>query len=315
MKLVFACASVGWVLAWGTPLAAQSPDPPSLNQACPPSTCGANCSNTPFVPTDCMTTPYGPARANVVLGNPLTSPNMLWCPGGRPYALCFFSGPPYATGNAGNGNKTLSCVLDPSTGIANCACQVYNSGSYYVDVNSILNRGAWYETRYVCGADGSRCKNMRDCDTNGQTKAGSAFACPVQVAPVCSYINSQGSGSASSWFYPQAGTADLVSTFSFRMSPPPPPAAPYTLGQTCCTGVYAGCMTAACKYPAGVSSLPDGNVVNCACPTWTGAYQIGQNQQTCQLTYPGLSYVWSAANSVTVTEQGTSCQPSPSTTK
>jgi hypothetical protein len=298
------------VLACAAPLGAQPPYPPSLNQPCPASTCGGDCMNTPFEPTDCMTTPYGPARANVVIGNPLESPNMLWCPGGRPYALCFFSGPPYATGKppapGQPPNNVLPCVFDEQKGVANCSCQVYNSGSYYVDINSILNRGVWYETRFVCGIDGSRCKNMRDCDSAGQTKAGSPVGCSLLVAPVCNYINSQGFEEPSWWFYPQAGTADLVSTFSFAMSPTAT-GGPYVLGTTSCTGQYAGCMTAPCKYPPGVKSLNDGDVVQCTCPVWTGAYQVGQNCQDCSLgSSGGNSYVWSAANSIVETCTGTS---------
>jgi hypothetical protein len=304
---------VSALLALAAPLAAQTtPYPPSLNQPCPqPPPCSGYCRNVPFEPTDCMTTPFGPARANVVIGNPLTSTNMLWCPGGRPYALCFFSGPPAATGKppapGQPPNNALPCTVDAQKGVANCACQVYNSGSYYVDINSILNLGAWYLTRQVCGADGSRCKNMRDCTADGGTIKGGEFYCPSMVAPVCKYIENQGEGSAVSWLYPEEGTADLVSTFSFAMSPTKT-GGPYVLGSTPCTGQYAGCMTAPCRYPNGAKSGPDGSIVQCACPLWTGAYQVGQElaklqpPQSCAIPPQGTtSYVWSAANSVTLT--------------
>jgi hypothetical protein len=272
--------------------------PNPLNEPCPPSSCGSNCTNVPFVPTNCKTTPCGPARANIIIGAPLTSPNMLWCPGGRPYALCFFSGPPEATGKPNSGNKPLSCVLDPKSGIADCACKVFNQGYYYVDINSILNRNAHYEAIDECGPMGKGCKNMEACNTDGvTTKPGSPYPCPSKTATVCSYINNQGAGSPSTWFYPEAGTADLVSTFSFAMSPLDNSGS-YTLGSTPCQGEYAGCMTAPCKY-----SSADRSIAQCACPTWVGPYEVGQQIPTseCQLKYPGLSYVWSAAHSVTST--------------
>ncbi len=301
-------------LALGVPLAADS-GPSSLNEPCPASTCGTRCTNTPFVPTDCKTTPCGPARANIIIGAPLTSPNMLWCPGGRPYALCFFSGPPEATGKPNSGNKTLSCTLtNPKSGIADCECQVYNQGYYYVDINSILNRNAHYEAVDECGPMGTSCKNMEACETDGvTTKAGSPYPCPTKTATVCGYINNQGAGSPSSWFYPKAGSADLVSTFSFAMSPLNGSGS-YVLGSTSCNGQYAGCMTAPCKYPNGATSGANGSIVHCACPLWTGPYEVGQQMPTsdCQIPAgPTYLYAWSAAHSVT----STSACPSPAAPK
>lgn len=316
MKNGIAGVCVVLTLTGVVPLGAQSASAPNpLQEPCPASTCGGDCRNTPFTPTNCMTTPYGPARANVVIGNPLTSPNMLWCPGGRPYALCFFSGPSQPTGKppapGQPPNNALPCTYDTANGVANCSCQVYNTGSYYVDINSILNRGVWYETRYACGADGSRCRNLRDCDENGQTKNGAEFACSPLIAPVCGYINSQGTGEPAHWFYPEAGTADLVSTFSFAMSPTPTDG-PYVLGSTPCSGLYAGCMTAPCRYQNGAKSASDGSIVQCACPLWNGCYQVGQNAQTCPLSAP---YVWSAANSVSLTTTAQACPSSATATK
>lgn len=308
MRSMMITAALAGLWAWPTSSAGQSILDPGLSKACPPAPC-TDCANTPFVPTNCMTTPCGPARANIVIGTSGASPNMLWCPGGRPYALCFFSGPPKPTGKPqpGHHNKPLPCVWDAEAGIADCACQVYNSGSYYVDINSILNRNAFYEAQQDCGPDGSGCKNMRDCDTNGASKPGTT--CPSKVATVCTYINNQGSGDPSTWLYPAQGTADLVSTFSFAMSPTPT-GGPYVLGSTPCNGLYAGCMTAPCKYRPGSNSAQSGDIVHCACPTWNGNFQVGQNGQTCQLNQPDVTFVWSAANTVASTSGSSACTPS-----
>ena len=69
--------------------------------------------------------------------------------------------------------------------------------------------------------------------------------------------------------------ADLVSTFSFAMD------GNYKIGNTSCTaGLYAGCMTAPCFFKGGHKSPPtDGEPVECHCPTYNGAYQIGQSNQ------------------------------------
>jgi hypothetical protein len=299
-------AAAAVVLSLGCPLAGET-IPPGLSHLFPPcpSTppCGDDCSNTPFRPTDCKTTDYGPARANIVIGsNPLISPNMLYCPGGSPYALCFFSGPPHRTGDSLRNNR-LPCVPIPGTNLANCSCQVYNAGPYYVDINSILNLGAFYETKEICGADGSLCKNIRDCNDQGESNpcAGNSTdpcpACPSTVAPVCAYIDAQSKGSSKGSFYPQP---DLVSTFSFAMGTASPGGA-YQLGSTPCSGDnagrYAGCMTAPCNYPKGSTPpLADGSIVYCACPLWYGDYQVGQNGRTCAAQ--GDDWVWSAANAV-----------------
>lgn len=255
-----------------------------------------DCKNTPFVPTHCNTTSSGPARANIVEGNALTSPNMLYCPSGGPYALCFFSGPPAPTGAGlpGQPNPTMQCTPDASGEFANCQCQLFLNGEYYVDINSILNLGAYVQTKNVCGSDGAGCKNLRDCNGKGQDKD-SNHTCPATVAPVCAYVDAQYEGPAADALYPSA-KADVVSTFSFALGTQSSPG-PYTLGVTPCNGVYAGCMTAACTIPESAGSDPiNGTLVNCACPLWNGPYEAGQNGQTCPTASDG--WVWSAAHSV-----------------
>lgn len=249
---------------------------------CPtPPPCGEHCSNQPFEPTDCWTTKYGPARADVVLA----STNFLYCNGGA-YALCFFSGPPDRTGTERN-NRPLPCVLTGD--VANCTCQVYTSGPYFVDINAILNLGAYYETVQACGHDGALCANLKNCGL-----AGTAEDCDTQkTAPVCRYVQHQNPNDPKVSLMPKA---DLVSAFSFAMH------ADYKIGKTDCEdpGLYAGCMTAPCFFPPGAKNPPsDGDPIQCQCPTFRGPYQVGQPEQVCRIPpSDGKVYVWSASDTI-----------------
>lgn len=262
------------------PIPDPTPEPLDTGQPCPPSPCGDDCSNKPFVPTRCWTTEYGPARADVYLENT----NFLLCDGGT-YALCAFSGPPDPTGKPGN--NALPCVLQ-GDGAANCTCQVYTSGPYYVEINSILSLYAWYETVAACGADGSGCKNMAAC---GGTKPAPRSCPDLQFAPVCQYVNQQGHDPDLELI----PGADVISAYSFAMNDD------YPVGSTACpSGEYAGCMTAPCYFQEGDAIPPvDGQLIQCMCPTWTGDFQIGQSIEKSQCTIGGGGvYVWSASNKV-----------------
>ena len=257
--------------------------------------CGNDCSNTPFELTKCWTTTYGPAQADVVVVPAGTkpaaatkSPNMLSCQGGG-YALCFFSGPPTAIVQGG---QPLPCVLRPGGLIADCTCQYYISGQYFVDINGILNQGAYFEAVEQCGADGSGCLNIVSCPPGSP--------CPTDVpqANVCNYINNQPLGNPACSFYPKA---QVLSTFSFAMSPPN---GSYSLSATpqTCNGKYAGCMTAACRFADGSepASHKNGDAIQCECPVYDGAYQVGAAGQDCTIPpgSDGTTYVWSASNTV-----------------
>jgi hypothetical protein len=282
--------------------AAKSATAAAAHNPCPyPVHCdsGHNCSNYPFEPTDCWTTKYGPARADVIIPqkkSALSSTNMLYCDGNT-YALCFFSGPPTATGKKPSTNNPLPCVLNGD--IANCTCQAYTSGPNFVDINGILNRGAYFETVKLCGQDGSRCKNITSCWPSKDPKK-KAECQKYPTAPVCKYVRNQSPSNPQGSLMPKA---DLISTFSFAMSEPVKDP-PYQLGSTPCASktphAYAGCMTAPCFRKAGQTSpVTDGELVQCECPTFTGIYQVGQNGQTCQIPDSGgKSYVWSASNTV-----------------
>jgi hypothetical protein len=242
--------------------------------------CGTNCTNTPFEPTSCRPTRFGPARADVVI----RPANMLSCQGDA-YALCFFSGPPAGL----FGGQPLPCVLGPGGLTADCTCQYYRSGTNYVDINGILNQGAYYQAVQQCGADGCECANAM---------AGKAGKCAssTKQATVCTYVGNQPKGDPASSFYPKS-EVQIISTFSLAMTPP------YQLAKKppTCHGKYAGCMTAACRFTDGKppSSHKDGDPIHCDCPVYDGDYQVGADGQACTIpSSNGKSYVWSASNTV-----------------
>ena len=273
---------------------AAAPQEPLCSAAPPKCAQEGNCSNTPFELTKCWTTSYGPARADVVVvpagakpAAATNSPNMLLCQGGGAYALCFFSGP-----TAGiDGGQALPCIPNPHKATANCTCQYYSSGTYFVDINGILNQGAYYEAVKQCGADGSGCPNITDC-----SKADGTCSSSDQPANVCNYINSQSSGNSASSFYPSA-QAQVISTFSFAMSPPN---GNYNLATSAptCNGKYAGCMTAPCRFADGSapSSHKNGDAIQCECPVYDGPYQVGAAGQGCPTASD--TYIWSASSTV-----------------
>lgn len=253
------------------------PDPPLCERG--------GCSNYPFRATECATTDYGPARADVVLA----PTNFLYCNGGS-YALCFFSGPPTATGKPRerHDNRPLPCELGADSSVADCTCQVYTSGPYFVDINGILNLGAYQQAVLECGSSGARCQNLAACGKDG---TGSHCA-GLKVPSVCTYVANQDPDDPTGSLMPKA---DLVSTFSFAMHDD------YLVGTTDCTTVedplYAGCMTAPCFFAPGAPQPPsDGDPIHCQCPTFAGPYQVGQFHQSCTIeSDDGKSYVWSAA--------------------
>lgn len=156
-------------------------------------------------------------------------------------------------------DEPATCELSDDGRIANCKCFVIPYGTYFVDIYSILNYGVYLKTVRKCGADGSGCS-----DTNS--------------APVCDAINDG----------KLIPGADMISTFSYACVPEE------GIGQTNCpadpaqTAVYAGCMTAPC------TKTDEDGIVNCACPTFNGRYQVGAfiEPDQCTLTEP---LVWSAA--------------------
>lgn len=234
------------------------------------------CPSSPLEPLECWPSQYGPADANVVD----SATNFLYCNG--PYALCFYSGPPESIGTGDD--PTLPCVLEENGEYANCRCQLFN-GDNYVDIYAIQNRALYLATVAACGADGSQCQNML-CMNDPRVD------CPDQVAPVCEHILAQGSGSPDA-FYPKAAAVSTYSTEMQSLYGYPDPAEP----TYCATGLYAGCMTAACDEPGDSS---DGQFTTCRCPTYTGCYQVPKVENFgCDLgTQNDKTYVWSSSNNV-----------------
>ena len=149
-----------------------------------PKTNVLRCKELPFVRNVYWTTPYGPARADVVTAKT----NMLPC-SGPAYALCFYSGP-----------SPMPCKVDKTKHVALCECTGYNapntSYKYFVDINGILNTCVYIETVGVCGSDGSKCQTENS-------------------APVCQYINQNPQA-----LMPQGTIISTFSTAQVKEHPP-----------------------------------------------------------------------------------------------
>lgn len=187
----------------------------------------------------------------------LKKENFLACKGAE-IALCYYSGPEQSqTGGA----PTPCDASNPL--VANCTCYAIPAGyTYLVDINAILNLDVYLDTVKACGSDGSQCQ-----PTGPKT------------APVCDSINQD----------KLIPGAELISTFSTFLVPEFGP------GSTDCgPSVYAGCMTAPCRKLNEVDPITGLPLAQCACPLWTGKYQVGQTlpPSSCSL---GGNNVWSAA--------------------
>jgi len=205
-----------------------------------------------------------PAYANIWL----EQSNFLACqpPRGRAfsYALCYYSGPDQPTGNSLSDNPSLPCKLSPDGVVANCTCyeistDVYSPMiPYFVDIHAISNLDIYQKTVETCGQDGLKCAESD------------------RVPPVCEAINTN-------LLVPGA---DAISVFS------PIDALHYLTvedvngdNSTLCDGLYAGCMTAPC-YRTGEKDSQGRNLMECKCPVYDGAFQIGQANQNCDANEP-----------------------------
>jgi len=158
-----------------------------------------------------------------------------------------------------SGPEPETCVLRQEDDVADCECTEIPYGVYFVDINAILNLDIYNDTIKQCEPDGSACKIPNS-------------------APVCGRINNR-------TFIPGA---DVISTFSFECIPAE------GIGSTNCARkedtLYAGCMTAPC------TRTEEEGIVKCECPTFNGPFQIGLNDQQCNLRSDmGSDMVWSAA--------------------
>ena len=211
--------------------------------------------NKPFTLNTMLTTPFGPPWADILL----KEENFLHCKGAE-IALCYYSGPEKSQ----TGGAPTPCDLsDPA--IANCTCYAIPAGHpYFVDINAILNLDVYLDTVKKCDKDGSKCQ------PNGP-----------HLAPVCDSINNGN----------LIPGAKLISAFSLAL------VKEFGGGSTSCdTAQYAGCMTAPCtKGDEEIIDPETGlSLVQCACPLWTGKYQVGQDIPPARCTLPDNN-VWSAA--------------------
>jgi hypothetical protein len=243
-----------------------------------PATCEQDCP-APYVKNEFWTTEYGTASANIIL----TTTNFLSCSSSA-YALCYYSGPTgTTTGKEGKTLPALPCKVSKNNpGFADCRCYA-ETGDSYVDIHSIANTEAYIETVRVCGTDGSKCRNMVSDTADKLAQKIGASPSTLPTAPVCSYLQANANGIA-----PMAPKAQLISTFSFSE------AKHYGTTTKDCTAqpaLYAGCMTASCVYELDKNKKTTGFAL-CKCPTYTGPFQIGPTDLSCDL---GGNNVWSAS--------------------
>jgi hypothetical protein len=193
-----------------------------------------------YVPNPLETTPFGPAKADILL----RPSNFLPCYGG-PISLCYYSGPPAADSS----QPDLSCEVTEGGDFANCRCIVIPNGPYFVDINAILDVKMYKKTTRACKKDGVDCRVPNS-------------------APVCRAIN-RGT------YFP---SADTVSTFSLALDNAD--SSQYTVDPQLCEqeALYAGCMTAPCEATSDTIEIngSDYPISECACPTFEGPYQVGQ---------------------------------------
>lgn len=269
MKMNFRQAATCAIILWSSTASHAGSMPETCEQDCP----------APYVENEFWTTEYGPAAANIVL----SPTNFLACSSSA-YALCYYSGPDAAPdGERGHRLPSLPCkVSKDNAGIADCRCYA-ESGTSYVDIHSIRNTEAYIETVRVCGLNGEKCANMAsEAAAKLAVQLGKTPAA-LPTAPVCGYLQADSDGKAS-----MAPDAELVSTFSFAK------AKRYGTAQTDCTGSampYAGCMTASCTFERDKNGKRTG-FANCKCPIYSGPYQVGQADVSCDA---GSGNVWSAA--------------------
>jgi hypothetical protein len=217
------------------------------------------------------TTPYQnpdtPAWADIIKA----PENFVEC-NGATIALCYYSGPVTPANAVGEISVPATpCVLRPGEDIADCTCIEIPAGMpYLVDINAILNLDVYLDTVNECGLSGRNC-----------------LPAGTKEAPVCKAIR-EGK---------LIPGADLISTFSFALEREIP------IVQGECTDenyLYAGCMTAPCKRTGTYDPDSAFPLVQCACPTFTGPFQVGRSitsNTPCDLRQvPSQdNTVWSAA--------------------
>lgn len=180
----------------------------------------------------------------------------------RPSNFLECSGAPLALCYYSGAGPVTPCTTD-GKGMSNCTCYELPAGTkYMVDINAILDLDVYKSTVKTCGHNGHKC-----------LPHGSL------TAPVCTAINNK-------TMFPKA---DLISTFSLALEKQMP------ISETNCPtpAAYAGCMTAPCKRTGNTDPATGLPLVQCACPTFTGPFQVGTAIRADQCTL-GNNLIWSA---------------------
>lgn len=141
--------------ATAAPTATPTPVPCDL----PPPFCGGS-----FPLNLEMTTPYGPAWANVST----SSSDFLPCFG--PYALCYYA----------------DCEVAPDGKVAKCPCYEW-FGPNFVDINAILNADSYNATIAQCSADPESCQKVNGAPVCRDLNRGDFYANATRVSTFSFY--------------------------------------------------------------------------------------------------------------------------------
>ncbi len=216
----------------------------SSPNACPRPDRDKTYSNVPYVPTTCWTTDHGPAAADVVLvfgqGPPTQSPNMLECPS-APYALCFFLG---ADGENRHQSRQFAAALRGRLHRRHGEVLL----RLFPGRRQLRRHERHPEPERLERDGGGLRENSASTAATSRIRACAPLLRPrwgdCKIAPVCKYIREQNPTDASKSLIPGAAT---ISDFSLALK------ADYNMLKStpCPSGRYAGCMTAACRFPGG----------------------------------------------------------------
>lgn len=228
--------------------------------------------------------------------NPQAGSYFLACPMTTtgPIALCYYSGMPGAP------YSTPSCTLSQNGKAAECYCYEIANGiknqppqTYsFVEISAILNEEVYNEAISQCSMDGSGCLNILNMNKPS----------PPAPANICAYLNKTNPTNL------VFAGADLISDFSEIPIPNITKAGYMPPGETgdfppqTCSGNYAACMTAPCKFTNKTDPATGWPLAKCTCPTFNGPNQVGNAQIGMSPSASRCSptpYVWSSANTQT----------------
>lgn len=177
------------------------------------------------------------------------------------------------------------CTPVPGSAESISACPCFETfGVNFVDINAILNNDVYNETKIFCTNNPGACQQPN-------------------LAPVCQSLNS---GS-----FLQGAT--IFSDFGLYRAAKEP------IGSTDCTnqpGKYAGCMTAPCFGQTRPGTDPGTTMIECECPNYTGPFQLGKDDLSCNVApfIDSGSYNPGSSSPSSPCDQAQSCIPDLPTT-